>query len=80
MDNVTSKFPQNSFKLGHVADEIAIDLDSITVMSKHFKDVFKLFNTDKNYVGWKMSPMIVLNSMTTSQVCVGVKNNPRDRK
>ncbi|GFH57121.1 hypothetical protein CTEN210_13597 [Chaetoceros tenuissimus] len=79
VDNVTSKFPQKSFQLGDVADKASIDLDSITVMTKHFKDVFKLFNTDKNYFGWQMSPMIVLRSMSSSRVRVGVKKRTERR-
>lgn len=79
VDYVTSKFPQKSFQLGHVADKASIDLDSITVMTKHFQDVFKLFNTDKNYFGWQMSPMIVLRSMSSSRVRVGVKKRTERR-
>jgi hypothetical protein len=80
VDNVTSKFPRKSFQLGDVAGEISIDLDSITVMSKYFKDVFKLYDTTNNYIRWQMSPMIYLMSMTSSRIRVGVKDNPNVRK
>lgn len=80
VDNVTSKFPKKSFQLGHVASEISLDLDSITVMSKYIKDVFKLYDTEHNAIRWQMSPMIYLTSMTTSRVRVGVKDNPNVRK
>lgn len=80
VDYVTSKFPKKSFQLGDVAGEIALDLDSITVMSKYIKDVFKLYDTEHNIIRWQMSPMIYLTSMTTSRVRVGVKDNPNVRK